>query len=532
MIANAAAMQEAVIAVMEDPASYDPPPDQVRRIDTHGAIVFLAGDSAYKMKRAVRLPYLDFSTLEKRKRVCGHEVERNRLTAPSLYRDVVPVCRTESGGLRLGGCGEPVEWFVRMRRFDQAFLLDNLAVQDALELALMMPLADTVADYHAAAPAGADVAGHDVIARVVDQVTSTLAKPRSPIDPVLVSSFAKRIAEELRLQSDLLDRRAACGLVRLCHGDLHLKNIVLLDGKPTLFDAIEFDDAIATIDIYYDLAFLLMDLWFRGLKRHANVFFNRYMAAAEPSQAFAGLSLFPLFLSVRAGVRAMVGIDLLAQLDSSQARQAEAEIERYFDLAKSLLNRSPPRMVVVGGRSGTGKSTLAAGLAPLTGEAPGAFHIRSDVERKRMFGVDETERLDADGYAKSATDEVYDRILRRAENALRVGHSVVLDAVYLLPQQRREVETVARSAGARFTGLWLEASLETMTARVEARTGDASDADARVVEMQSGIDAGPLGWRLIRTDGNPETVLAAARKIIDQGATVTRAASLDSDGQN
>lgn len=530
MVENDVALQEAVIAVMEDPVSYEPVPDRVRRIDTHGAIVFLAGDSAYKMKRALRLPYLDFSTLEKRKRVCEHEIERNRQTAPDLYEDVVPVCRTDSGRLILGGRGEPVEWFVKMRRFDQAGLFDNLAARHELDLALMRPLADRVADYHAAAPATMDATGHDIIARVVEQVASTLAKPVSPVDKVAVASFAKQIAEELKLQSGLLDRRAAAGLVRLCHGDLHLKNIVLLDGEPTLFDAIEFDDAIATIDIYYDLAFLLMDLWFRDLKLHANLFFNRYMATAEPPQALSGLSSLPLFLSVRAGVRAMVGIDLLAQVEDPDTKKAEAEIKRYFDLAVSLLNRAPPRLVAVGGRSGTGKSTLAAGLAPHVGQAPGALHIRSDVERKRMFGVDETERLGADGYAKSATDRVYDRILHRAETGLRAGQSVVLDAVYLLPQQRREVETVARSAGARFTGLWLEASLETMTARVEARTGDASDADARVVEMQSGIDAGPLGWQRIRADGDPDTVLAAARKVLDEGMRVTEETCIGING--
>lgn len=506
--------QDAVMDFLADPGSYDPRPERVERIDTHGAIVFLAGAYAFKMKRAVKLPYLDFSTLEKRRRICEHEIERNRVTAPNLYRDVVPVTRVDEGRLSLNGAGQPVEWLVRMRRFDQARLFDRLAENSELDTALMEHLARLIAVYHSGARRLESENGRAIVQSVADQVVAACSRPNLGLKPSAVAAFSEGLSEALAAGQKLLDERAGKGFVRLCHGDLHLRNIVLHEGRPMLFDAIEFDDAIATIDVLYDLAFLMMDLWSRGLKTHANIVLNRYLVASDDSENVSGLALLPLFLALRAGVRAMVATDLLTQIDREKAQDVRIEIEHYFNLAVSFLRPERIRLVVVGGRSGTGKSTLSASLAPALGRAPGAVHVRSDVERKRLLGVGETERLEQQGYTKEITDQVYDRILKKAESALSAGHSVILDAVYLRPDERKDVELLAHRAGAAFTGIWLEAAKQRMKKRVEARVNDASDADAYVVEMQSEIDAGPISWHCVQADDEPDAVSDRARKII------------------
>ncbi len=302
--------QSDVIAFLMRPQSYPQRPKDVERIDTHGALIFLAGDRVYKLKRAVKLAYLDFSTLEKRKAVCARELELNRRTAPDLYLGVIPVTRGEDGGLALGGDGEVADWLIEMRRFDGDQLFDRLAVQGALTGPLLERLARSIERFHAEAPSVRDCAWPQSLVQVIRTVTDALAHPLLSdleLEPAIAGLW-NAIAD----RRELLDARREAGLVRRCHGDLHLKNIVLVDGEPRLFDALEFDEDLATIDILYDLGFLLMDLWHRGLRAEANALLNHYVASDPEPAEWAGLSVLPLFLSLRAGVRAMVGLDGLA----------------------------------------------------------------------------------------------------------------------------------------------------------------------------------------------------------------------------
>jgi hypothetical protein len=381
--------QSAVLALLADPATYGARVDDVQRIDTHGAIVFLAGERAYKVKRAVAYPYMDFSTLEQRRRLCLREREINSRTAPGLYLDVVPVTET-AAGLALSGDGEAVEWVLVMRRFGQDQLLSQLAEAGRLTAQTMTALADAVARFHDAAEPRHDIAaGARAMRWVVSENGEEFAERTNLFDP----DTARRVTEGGLAQIDrhaaLLDARAAGGKVRLCHGDMHLRNVVLLDGKPTLFDAIEFNDAIACIDVVYDLAFLLMDLEHRGLRPFANLVLNRYLQRRDEAEA---LALLPLFLSARAAVRAKVAASLeaVAGKDGDKAAR-RTEALAYFELAGRYLDPPPPCLVAVGGLSGTGKTTLARALAPDLGAAPGALHLRSDVLRKQLAGVDELE---------------------------------------------------------------------------------------------------------------------------------------------
>ncbi|MEM8744746.1 MAG: hypothetical protein AAGF14_08950, partial [Pseudomonadota bacterium] len=244
--------QDAVFAHMARPDAYDPEPETVERVDTHAAVVFLAGPFAYKVKRAVKFPYLDFSTREKRHAVCLREVEINRRTAPDIYLGVVPIAMTTGRGLEIDGAGTPIEWAIRMRRFDEEKLFDRLAGGGELPLEMMTALAGEIVALHGGERALRSIDGAAQMERVVKPLLKSLARGSSVLDAQEVAGLAKDLRRELRTQAGLLRDRARQGFVRHCHGDLHLQNIVRIDGSPVLFDAIEFDDRIATIDMLYD----------------------------------------------------------------------------------------------------------------------------------------------------------------------------------------------------------------------------------------------------------------------------------------
>jgi predicted kinase len=296
--------------------------------------------------------------------------------------------------------------------------------------------------------------------------------------------------------------------VRRCHGDLHLRNIFLLDGRPTLFDAVEFNPDIACIDVLYDAAFLFMDLWRRDLRDEDNAAFNAYLTATGD---ISGLPLLPLFLSCRAAVRAKTNATA-ARLQSDVARRREAEgaARDYLEMAGALLSVSPARLVAIGGFSGSGKSTLARSLAPRLGAVPGALIVRSDVERKALFGVQPDTPLGPDGYSTQVTARVYRRLVRKAVHTTRTGHSAIADAVFARLADRQDVEHAAEAAGVRFTGLWLEASADVLAERVRRRSRDASDATVDVLKRQLAQDPGPIDWHRLDAAGDEGAVLSAA----------------------
>jgi uncharacterized protein len=297
--------------------------------------------------------------------------------------------------------------------------------------------------------------------------------------------------------------------VRHGHGDLHLHNICLLDGAPTLFDAIEFDDRLACADVLYDFAFLLMDLVHRDLPALANLALGRYVR--EPATA-AGLAALGLFCSLRAAIRAKVGVPALAS--ARDPATARAEIAAYFALARRFLVPVPARLVAVGGLSGSGKTTLAAALAPDLGGPLGALHLRTDVIRKRQAGVDDEARLPPESYTRAASERVYGEMLRLAEAALGAGWPVVLDAVFLDRAERRAVADLATKYAVPFQGLWLDAPADALRQRVEARRGDASDATAAVVERQVAHATPVDDWPSLPAGGDPQATLAAARAVL------------------
>lgn len=491
---------------------------EVRRIDTHAAAVFLADKLAYKVKRAVRFPFLDYSTLAKRKAACLAELDVNQPNAPELYRRIVPITRGASGELAIDGPGEPVEWAVEMIRFDENQTLDRVAETDGIDDALAEKLAAIVTRMHSraliveAGPWLAAVEGY------IAQATAAFRESPEIFPADKTAMLDQALQSGLHRLCPLILSRGRFGLVRRGHGDLHLGNIALVSGTPVPFDAIEFDPLIASGDVLYDLSFLLMDLIERGLDRAANIILNRYFSDSRRIEDFDGLAALPFFMSLRAAIRAEVTAARRKNVDAGAQPAVRKSAQAYFDLAISLLSPPKPRAIAIGGLSGTGKSLLARALAPFVMPRPGAVVIRSDVERKHLFGVAETERLPSDAYTPEATGRVYGIMNKKAARIIAAGHSVIVDAVFGRPGERAAIAEASTSAKIAFEGLFLIADLKTRLGRVEGRRHDASDADKNIALQQETLPLGQVGWAHIDASGSLDETLALARAAVEHGA--------------
>jgi len=334
---------------------------------------------------------------------------------------VIPVTREPNGALRLGGHGDVVEWVVEMRRFDETRTLDRLADDNAIDLALADKLARAVAATHNRIPV---LEGAPWIAALSSYIAENDAAFRANpdlFDPAQTGSLDRDSRLALHRLRPLLAARGADGMVRRGHGDLHLGNVALLDGNPVLFDAVEFSPLIAAGDVIYDLAFLLMDLADRGLSAAANVVLNRYLAETRRMSDLDAVAALPFFMSLRAAIRANVTASRAAIASKPDRAEARSSAKKYFALACRLIRPAPPVLVGIGGLSGTGKSQLAATLAPELAPAPGAIVLRSDVERKAMQGRREDERLPPHAYAPESTARVYAMLVEKAGRVNRRG---------------------------------------------------------------------------------------------------------------
>lgn len=474
----------------------------VERIDTHISAVLMAGHRVLKLKRAVRFPFLDFSTPERRLAACEAELAVNRRTAPGLYRGVHRIARGPDAGLVLDGEGPLVDAVVEMRRFPQDDLFDKMAGDGRLTPALVADLAHRLAAFHARTPASLGRGGAAAVADLIALNDRSL-RACGLVPDAEAAALAAAFRAGLSRHGGRLDARGAAGKIRRCHGDLTLRNICLFEGVPTPFDALEFDEALATTDVLYDLAFVLMDLWHRGRADLANLLFNRYLDETDEA---ADAGLMPFLMAIRAVIRAHVAAS------AGQAGEGRA----YLALARSLLADASATLLAVGGLSGSGKSTLAAAVTPWVGAPPGARVVSSDRVCKRLHGVPPLTRLPPDAYRPVASEAVYAALREEAARVLAGGASAVVDAVFDRQAEREAVAALAAACGVPFRGVWLHGPVTTLGGRIAARRNDPSDATLDVLAAQAARDCGTVTWR--RLDARLPTGTLRAAVLAGTGA--------------
>ncbi len=492
------AHEPALLERLLSPAAYPHPVTSVRLIETHISWVFLTGDYVYKVKKPVNFGFLDFSSLERRRHFCEEEVRLNRRFAPTLYLDAVPIVGPPAAARilsadEISGEGEPIEWAVRLRQFDEAGRLDRLldsgglSQQGCEDLAgEMARIQDRLEIADVASPWGTT----EAVASAIDSTLGRLREHRPEIRE-RVGSLELAVHRRLAACSGAIEARRRAGRVRQCHGDLHLANIVWHEGRFVPFDSIEFSESLRWIDVASDVAFLAMDLESRGRADLSATFTSSWIEAANDHQAALVL---PVYMIYRAVVRATVAAIRSTQskagphADPAAAAAANAESDRYLAVAERLLVDRRPILVATSGVSGSGKTTVAGEVAA----ALGAVRLRSDVERKRLFGMAATDRprdavQDAELYSSETSRRTYARLAERARLILAAGTSVVVDAACNRRWERRMLADAAREAGVPMVWLSLEVPEAVAVARVAARQAvgtDASDASVDVVRAQ------------------------------------------------
>jgi len=410
--------------------------------ETHISAVFVGSDTAWKLKKAVRLSFLDFTTIEARRHFLQRELELNQPAAPGIYRDIAAVVRGGDGTLTLASDprAPAIDWVLRMAPIPEADFLDAMAARGALTPPLLDAIGDAVSRYHAALLPVTACDSHAMLLRAADgNARSALA---AGLPQQRVEGWLAGMRDALGHRTAWLAARADAGLVRRCHGDLHLGNLCLWNGVPVPFDALEFDEELATIDLGYDLAFLLMDLDRRVDRAAANRVMNRVLARSGDVPMTHGL---PPFLSLRAMVRAHV-----------RTASGYTDAMDYLDAAAAYLAPAPAFALAIGGLPGTGKSTLARLLAPGLGGAPGAVVLRSDEIRKRLHGAAPEQRLPAGAYSDAANAAVNAALVEQACTIAAGGHAVVIDATFLDATLRQQLAERMHAVAVPFVGVWLE----------------------------------------------------------------------------
>jgi aminoglycoside phosphotransferase family enzyme/predicted kinase len=500
----------------------------VVRRETHISTVLLAGPVAYKLKKPVAPGFLDFTTLAARRRACEDELRLNRRTAPQLYQAVVPITGSLDAPL-IGAADQSsdtnaIDVALRMQRFDETQVLDALAARGALPLQAMAPLGRAVARLHAGAMAVDPAAGFGTVASVREWTVRTMKLLRAnllaPTDRARLDALAGWCEQQLQQHAPLIAARHASGRVRECHGDLHLGNIVLLDGVAVPFDALEFNVALRFIDVMSDVAFLWMDLLDHDLPAHAARLLDAWLEASGDAD---GLPLLRYFAVYRALVRAFVAQLRAQQRDTPVAGRVRehTSFAHYLSLAERLCPPQPA-LVVMTGLSGSGKSTIAAQLA----EWLGGVRVRSDVERKRLAGIDWRAPTAAapDLYAPAVTARTYARLQAVARAALVGGVPVVVDAASLRRAERRELLAIADAVGAPAVVVECSAPLDVLRQRVTLRAAqgvDPSDATVAVLEAQCAWCEPPddderTRWLRVDTSAAPAEQAAACDTVLDR----------------
>lgn len=489
--------QARLVRALLDPARYPHPVETVEHIETHISHVLLAGDFAYKIKKPLNLGFLDFSRLDDRAHYCAEEVRLNGRLAADIYLRAIPITGSPEAP-RLDGVGDAIEFAVLMRRFAQDDLLDRRFARNELELGFMDTLAERIAAFHAVAAQASPENPYGQADTVVAPMRENFTQFAPFVAETDMRARLERLADwtETRFHAlqDTLTARHKEGFVRECHGDMHLANMALCEDRLIIFDGIEFNPGLRWIDVMSDIAFVTMDLEARGAPEYAHRLLDAYL---QHTGDYAGLATLRFYQVYRCMVRAKVNAIRAAQegLSESETRGASRNVERYLSLAEAYTQRPAQRLVLTHGFSGSGKTTLSQTLI----ETHGYVRLRSDVERKRLHGLDAAARtgsaLGSGLYAAGATSRTYTRLTELAEVVLRAGFGVIVDATFLKRVHREPFLQLAERLGVPLSILDVQGERALLEVRIRQRlveARDASEADLNVLAQQF-RQAEPLG---------------------------------------
>lgn len=511
-----------LISSLQRAELYPHPVTKLELIETHISWVILTGPYAYKIKKPVNLGFLDFSSLAQRKLYCEEELRLNRRTAPSFYLDVVTISGSASQPqLQDDGNGDAIEYAVKMRQFPQDAQLDHLLEQGGLNASHIDAFARLVAGFHQQI----DVAAADDDYGEPAQVMQPVEENFSQIGERRLTAEQQSLLDELqewsttefqRLETRLLERKQQ-GFIRECHGDMHLRNLAWIDEQPVAFDGIEFNANLRWIDVLSEVAFLVMDLQDRNQPELAQRFLNGYL---ERSGDYVGTALLPFYLVYRALVRAKVAAIRAGQEDIEDAERSrlQDEMTEYLRLAQRYTQMQGEHLIIARGLSGSGKTTLTQSLL----EQLPAIRIRSDVERKRLAGLEATERANAEPgegiYTPKYSEQTYGCLLELASQILDAGYNVIVDATFLQKNQREMFQQLAEVKNIAFHILNFSARTETLQQRIMKRSGDASDADLAVLQKQlDSIEGFTADEKSFVIDIDTETQTAIAPHVFNSG---------------
>ncbi len=475
-----------LVTALQQPALFPHPVARFDVIETHISIILLTGPYAYKFKKPVDFSFLDFSTLEKRRHFCEEELRLNRRLAPELYREVVPV----SAGPKLGGDGEGIEYVIRMREFEQASQFDSLLDAGLLKPSHIDALALRIAKFHAGADVAAAQSNYGNPAAVKAPVEENFEQILNCMHEAQKSTRLEHLQDWSgktfqRLQADLQARKEH-GFIRECHGDLHLRNVALVDDTPVAFDCIEFNDKLRWIDTISEIAFMVMDLDHRGQPGLASRFLNAWL---EQSGDYAGVPLLRYYLVYRAMVRAKVDCLRAHQTDVDAATRETIlqDYHAYLELGERYTKPSPPTLLLMHGLSGSGKTRVSQSLL----ESLPAIRLRSDIERKRLHGLAGDARtgagIDQDIYSRAAGERTYRHLKSLAGTLLEAGHTVIVDATFLQHARLAPFIELAGNLSVRCFIIDCQAPESELRKRIAARERDrldASEAGSEVLDNQ------------------------------------------------